>query len=102
MKRAKPGKSPVIIAETETRIALKCDGETVAYVAMGRQDSEWAINLVTAINCHEELMEALRKIAAGEGYYGLQAREYKDIAKAAIASVVMTRKSVTNVAGEQP
>lgn len=94
MKRAKPGRSPVTIAETETRIALKCDGETIAYVAMGRQDSEWAINLVTAINCHEELMEAMRKIASGEGYYGLQAREYKDIAKAAITSVKMARDSL--------
>lgn len=30
--------------------------------------------------------EALQKIAAGEGYYGAQAREYKQIAKAAIAA----------------
>lgn len=94
MKRAKPGTSPLTIAETETRIALKCDGETVAYIAMGRQDSEWAINLVTAINCHEELMNAMRKIATGEGCYGLQAREYKDIAKAAIVSVQMARMSI--------
>jgi hypothetical protein len=94
MKRTKPGNHPVTIAETETRIALKCDGETVAYVAMGKQDSEWAINLVTAINCHDELMDALRKIAAGEGYYGLQAREYKGIAKAAIVSANMVRTAV--------
>ena len=94
MKRAKPGRAPLTIAETETRIALKCDGETVAYIAMGRQDSEWAINLVTASNCHEELMDALRKIAVGEGYYGLQAREYKDIAKAAIVSVKLARDSI--------
>lgn len=94
MKRAKPGASPVLVVERDTRIALKCDGETVAYVAISPQDSEWAVNLATAINCHAELMEAMRKIAVGEGFYGLQAREYKDIAKAAVASVTMLRKSI--------
>lgn len=93
MKRAKPGNSPVTIVERETRVALKCDGETVAYLSMGKHDIDWAINLVTAINCHEELLEALRKIAAGDGYYGLQAREYKAIAKAAIVSAALTRNS---------
>lgn len=33
------------------------------------------------------LLEALKKISAGEGYYGLQAREYKQIARAALAIV---------------
>lgn len=94
-KRAKFGIAPVTVCERETRIALKCDGETIAYLAIGPQDSEWAINLAAAVNCHEELMDAMRKIAAGEGYYGLQAREYKDIAKAAITSVVMTRNSIS-------
>lgn len=98
-KRVKPGTAPVTIAERETRIALKCDGETIAYLSMGAHDSDWAINLVTAINCHEELMDALRKIAAGEGYYGLQAREYKDIAKAAVTSVAMARTSIARGVG---
>ena len=31
------------------------------------------------------LRAALQKISAGEGYYGEQAREYKDIARAALA-----------------
>lgn len=84
---------PVVIAETETRIALKCNGRTIAYVAIGPQDSEWAVNLVTAFNCHQEILDALRKISAGEGYYGLQAREYKDIAKAAVTSATMVRNS---------
>jgi hypothetical protein len=94
-KRQIDSTQPLVIAETETRIALKCDGRTIAYVAIGPQDSEWAVNLVTAVNCHQELLDALRKIAAGEGYYGLQAREYKDIAKAAIASAVITRNSIS-------
>lgn len=95
MSKRNPDKSqPLVICETDTRIALKCDGRTVAYVAIGPQDSEWAQNLTLAINCHGELMDALRSIAIGEGYYGLQAREYKDIAKAAIASVKMARDSL--------
>lgn len=32
-----------------------------------------------------ELLAALREIAAGDGIYGLQAREYKHIARAAVA-----------------
>jgi len=32
-----------------------------------------------------ELLAALREIAAGDGIYGLQAREYQHIARAAIA-----------------
>lgn len=95
MTQRNPHRSqPVVIHETQTRIALKCDGRTVAYVALGPQDSEWALNLTLAINSHHELMDALRKIAAGEGFYGLQAREYKDIAKAAIASVQLSRNSL--------
>lgn len=75
------------------------DGQVLAWADMltgpaPRGDRLAAINLATAINCHQELMEALRKIALGEGYYGLQAREYKDIAKAAIASVTMIRNSI--------
>lgn len=93
-KRHIDTKQPLVIHETDTRIALKCDGRTVAYIAIGPQDSEWALNLTLAINMHEELMSALRQIAAGEGYYGLQAREYKDIAKAAITSVKLARKSL--------
>jgi hypothetical protein len=38
--------------------------------------------------------EALQRIAAGEGYYGAQAREYKDIAKGAIAAAKALRKPV--------
>jgi len=34
-----------------------------------------------------QLLAALKEIASGEGYYGAQAREYKEIAKAAIALV---------------
>jgi len=30
------------------------------------------------------LRQALQEIANGEGYYGMQAKEYKDIAKAAL------------------
>jgi hypothetical protein len=33
------------------------------------------------------LRDALRRIAAGEGYYGIQAREYKEIARTALAAV---------------
>lgn len=98
-KKVKPGTAPVTIAERETRLALRCDGETIAYLSIGAHDVDWAVNLVTAINCHEELLAALRKIASGEGYYGLQAREYKDIAKAAVASVAMTRHSVAKGVG---
>jgi hypothetical protein len=86
---------PVVIVETNTRIALKCDGRTIAYIAIGPQDSEWAVNLATAINSHEEMLTALRAIATGDGYYGLQAREYKDIARAAVASVKMARDSLS-------
>jgi hypothetical protein len=99
MSRRNPDNTqPVVIVETDTRIALKCDGRTVAYVAIGPQDSQWAINLATAINCHDELLNACRSIAAGNGYYGLQAREYKDIAKAAVASVKLARDSLTRAA----
>lgn len=90
---------PVVIVEKETRIALKCDGRTIAYIAIGPQESEWAVNLVTAINCHQELMTVLRSIATGEGYYGLQAREYKDLAKAAVTSAKLTRDSVVKGIG---
>lgn len=93
-KRAKPGKAPVTIVERETRTALKSAGETIAYMAMGVHESEWAVRIATALNCHEELLDALRKIAAGEGFYGLQAKEYKDIAKAAIVSATMMRNNV--------
>lgn len=34
---------------------------------------------------NDRLRAALEEIAHGEGYYGAQAREYKDIAKAALA-----------------
>ena len=98
-KRQPDTTQPVVIVETNTRVALKCDGRTVAYVAIGPQDSEWAVNLVTAINCHQELLDALRSITAGDGYYGLQAREYKDIAKAAIASSKMARDSAAKEIG---
>jgi hypothetical protein len=36
---------------------------------------------------HEPAVEALRKIAVGDGYYGAQAREYKQIAVAALAII---------------
>lgn len=97
-KRQPDNTQPVVIVDTDTRIALKCDGRTIAYVAMGPQEVEWAINLATAINCHHEMLGALRSIADGNGYYGLQAREYKDIAKAAVASVKMARDSLTKAA----
>lgn len=32
-----------------------------------------------------KLMDALKKIAAGDGYYGSMAREYKNIARLALA-----------------
>ena len=35
---------------------------------------------------NEDLLEALKKIDAGEGVYGAQAHEYKQIARAAIAA----------------
>jgi hypothetical protein len=35
----------------------------------------------------QALIEALKQIANGDGYYGAQAREYKEIARAAIARV---------------
>jgi len=38
------------------------------------------------MNATQIYYEALQQIAAGEGYYGAQAREYKDIAKGAIAA----------------
>lgn len=46
------------------------------------------------MNATQIYHEALQQIAAGEGYYGAQAREYKDIAKAAIAAVKALRKPV--------
>ncbi len=42
---------------------------------------------MTIVSAYGELVKGLRKIAIGEGYYGEQAREYKEIAKAALASV---------------
>lgn len=36
-----------------------------------------------------DLLAALQAIANGEGYYGAQAREYKDIARAAIAKATL-------------
>ena len=38
--------------------------------------------------------EALQQIAAGNGYYGAQAREYKQIAQSALASAKALRKPV--------
>lgn len=35
----------------------------------------------------DAMREALKQIANGEGYYGAQAREYKAIARAALAKV---------------
>lgn len=40
---------------------------------------------------------ALQRIAAGEGYYGAQAREYKNIARAAIAAVKALRRPVSGL-----
>jgi hypothetical protein len=37
--------------------------------------------IVTACNHHDELVAALKRIASGEGYYGAQAAEYKQIAR---------------------
>jgi hypothetical protein len=39
----------------------------------------------TLIAAAPDLLAALKKIANGEGYYGAQAREYKEIAAIAIA-----------------
>lgn len=39
----------------------------------------------TALAAAPDMLEALKAIAAGEGYYGAQAAEYKAIAKAAVA-----------------
>jgi hypothetical protein len=38
--------------------------------------------------------EALQQIASGEGYYGAQAKEYKDIAKAALRAAETLKKPV--------
>ena len=40
--------------------------------------------------------EALRKIAAGSGYYGEQAREYKTIAGAALQVINVLRSGLTS------
>jgi len=37
--------------------------------------------IVRACNHHAELVAALKRIASGEGYYGAQAAEYKQIAR---------------------
>jgi len=46
------------------------------------------------MNAEQIYHEALQQIASGEGYYGAQAREYKDIAKSAIAAAKALRKPV--------
>jgi len=43
--------------------------------------------IVRACNSHDDLLAALEKIAAGDGYYGAQAREYKEIARSALAKI---------------
>jgi hypothetical protein len=44
-----------------------------------------ALDAATPYTAAPELIEALKQIANGEGYYGAQAREYKEIARAALA-----------------
>jgi hypothetical protein len=46
------------------------------------------------MNAEQIYREALQQIASGDGYYGAQAREYKEIAKGAIAAVKALRKPV--------
>lgn len=46
------------------------------------------------MNAQQIYHEALQQIAAGDGYYGAQAREYKQIAQAALASAKALNKPV--------
>lgn len=49
--------------------------------------AEISQHFVLAVNAHDQLVEALREIAVGEGHYGAQAFEYKQIARKALALV---------------
>ena len=51
----------------------------------------WQAATAAATQRAERLEAALREIAVGDGYYGAQAREYKDIARAALRSTTETQ-----------
>jgi len=66
------------------RSALFAIATIVAQDMEDRDNGEEAANsrfIVTACNHHDELVAALKRIASGEGYYGAQAAEYKQIAR---------------------
>lgn len=50
--------------------------------------------MTSQVNAQQIYHEALQQIAAGDGYYGAQAREYKQIAQAALASAKALNKPV--------
>lgn len=53
------------------------------FVRCGGDDEAEA--MLAALHCLARYRKALREIAAGDGYYGAMACEYKRIAKAALA-----------------
>lgn len=59
------------------------EGKTICEFPYGlNADSAF---IVKACNAHDDLVHALQAIANGDGIYGAQANEYKQIARAALA-----------------
>jgi hypothetical protein len=79
---------------TFIRLAYATTGITndVALVYQCSKTNERATAIVTACNSHDVLLAAIKRIANGEGYFGAQAREYKEIAKGALAATGLDRE----------
>ena len=66
---------------------VKSLGETYTIAECGIKIGSAAEANARLIAAAPSMYTALREIANGDGVYGMQAREYKDIARAALAKV---------------
>lgn len=73
------------LLELEARLSPPYSSGAVAARPTAVTIREAIDEIVKLSSLNAELLAALEKIAAGEGYYGAQAAEYKQIARAAIA-----------------
>jgi hypothetical protein len=75
-------------SENEALIAQMCGGGRVRAIGVAEERANAAL-IVKAVNCHEELVAALKKIAALDQNSGssLRARVSSEIARTALAKV---------------
>lgn len=80
-------KLPWRISKFFPEIVMGADGSWAADCVNFHCSKANAAFIVKACNAHDELVEALTRIANGDGVYGAQAHEYKTIARAALAKL---------------